>query len=71
MWIQLALGRSRITFKQPSFKLESVKKKKKTHSNHGTKVPSLQYATSQERKSEEVKSCLQRREPEHCSLGHY
>lgn len=29
MWIQLALGRSRITFKQPSFKLESVKKKKK------------------------------------------
>lgn len=41
MWIQLALGRSRITFKQPSFKLESVN----IHSNHGTKVPSLQYAT--------------------------
>lgn len=44
MWIQLTLGRSQITLKQPSFKLESVK----IYSNHSTKVPSLEYATSQE-----------------------
>ena len=48
MRIQLAPGRSQITFKQPSFKLESVK----IYSNHGTNVPSLQHAANQEQKSE-------------------
>ena len=50
MGIQLALGRSCITFKPPSFKLKSVK----IYGDHGTQVPSLQYAIHQEHKSEEV-----------------
>lgn len=48
MLIPLALGRSWITFKLPSFKLERVK----IYSNHGTKVPSSQYATQEEHKSQ-------------------
>lgn len=50
MWIQLALDRSWITFKQPPFKLESVK----TYGDHGTRVPSLQYADRQRCSSEEL-----------------
>lgn len=48
MGIQLALGRSWITFKPLSFKLESVK----IYGNHGTQVPSLRYAIHQQHKSE-------------------